>query len=132
MKCPNCGADNPDHVFYCGKCAATVREPEVTSTASEPVRESERITLMAPLIKNDLARMLTKIGGAFAVFFGLILGLAGAYGLLGGTAVVFRINDRVVSPEEGGRIFLAIGAVVLLIGMALLKAGYLKRRVKEI
>jgi hypothetical protein len=26
MKCPNCGAENPDNGFYCGSCAAQLRE----------------------------------------------------------------------------------------------------------
>ena len=25
MKCPKCGAENPDHAFFCGKCAADLK-----------------------------------------------------------------------------------------------------------
>ena len=25
LKCTNCGAENPDHAFYCGKCAKELR-----------------------------------------------------------------------------------------------------------
>ncbi len=27
MKCPSCGADNPDGAFYCGRCAVELRPP---------------------------------------------------------------------------------------------------------
>lgn len=27
MKCPVCGTDNPDYIFYCGKCGAELRGP---------------------------------------------------------------------------------------------------------
>ncbi len=31
MKCPNCGADNSDQAFYCGRCAAALRDANVPS-----------------------------------------------------------------------------------------------------
>ena len=40
-KCPNCGAENPDYVQYCGTCAAWVRESEPSSGSSVTLRGSE-------------------------------------------------------------------------------------------
>lgn len=36
VKCPSCGAENPDYSFYCGKCAAELKRgstPEATNKA---------------------------------------------------------------------------------------------------
>ncbi len=27
VKCPNCGAENPDDAYYCGRCAVELRPP---------------------------------------------------------------------------------------------------------
>ena len=43
MKCPSCGADNPDHVIFCGQCGTKVREvnPKRTFTEESTKRKEE-------------------------------------------------------------------------------------------
>jgi len=36
MKCPKCGADNPDYAFYCGKCASELPRKPPTKTPGCP------------------------------------------------------------------------------------------------
>ena len=41
MKCANCGAENPDDMVYCGKCAERISEPEPSSSSQETSPDSE-------------------------------------------------------------------------------------------
>ena len=48
IKCPSCGADNPDHAFFCGKCAKelprvpSTHEPDPTKQAQPTVSTESR------------------------------------------------------------------------------------------
>ena len=74
---------------------------------------------MVPLIQNRFLRIATMIGGILSAIFGVIFAIVGAYAIAGGSGVTFTINDRIVSAEEGGPIFLVIGLVLLFVGFAL-------------
>lgn len=119
MKCPNCGAENPDYAVYCGKCAGTIKESERSTGNPENSLESERLTQMVPLIQNGFLRIVAMIGGILSAIFGAIFAIVAAYAIAGGSGVRFTINDRLVSAEEGGPIFLVIGLVLLFVGFAL-------------
>jgi uncharacterized membrane protein len=127
MKCPNCGAENPDYAFYCGKCSATIREAEQETRAAEPSSETVPITQMEPLVRSSIARLLMKIAGVALAFFGVIFAAIAIYAMSGGN-VVFTINDKVYGPKEGGPIFLVIGVVMFLVGYGIL---FLARRVRR-
>jgi hypothetical protein len=135
MKCPNCGKETSEDRFFCGWCNAKLREPTPSTDSptyrSEPESSSQMElddrslgrtvskAQMVPLIRNDFLRMVTKIFGIFSAIFGAILAIVAAYAIAGGSGVTFTINDRVVSTEEGGPIFLVIGLVLLFVGFAL-------------
>ena len=119
MKCPNCGKETEDDRFFCGWCNASLREPAPSTDSQTSHIESVSNTQMVPLIRNDFLRMVTKIFGIFSAIFGAILAIVAAYAIAGGSGVTFTINDRVVSTEEGGPIFLVIGLVLLFVGFAL-------------
>ena len=115
MKCPKCGAENPDYAMYCGKCAGSMKESE-QSTVKE---KYESPTQMVPLIQSRYLRIATMLLGIFLAIFGAIVVFVTAYAIAGGAGVTFTINDRMVSVEEGGPIFLVIGLVLLFVGFAL-------------
>lgn len=65
-KCPNCGAENPEHAFYCGSCAASLREePTVEEPTPEMVSQLSTLTQSA-VIRGEvfkLYRMLLVSSG---------------------------------------------------------------------
>ena len=69
-------------------------------------------------------KTLVKLIGIVLVIVGIIMFAVGVYGLAGGAGVTFTINDRVVSPQEGGQIFAIAGIVALLIGVVLSYVGF--------
>jgi hypothetical protein len=127
-KCPNCGAENPDYAFYCGKCSATMKEAEQETQAMEPSSEAVPITQMEPLVRSDIARLLMKIAGVALALFGVIFAVLAVYAMTGGN-VTFMINDKVYGSKEGGPIFLVIGIVMFLVGYGLV---FLARRVRKV
>lgn len=71
MKCANCGAENPDHVVYCGSCASTLHDvPTKNSGASLRVATSESgldSTAAHKAKVQQLTRRVALIFGALAV-----------------------------------------------------------------
>jgi len=57
MKCPRCGAENPDYAFFCGRCAGDLKEA-ASAVSSEGVTASGR---PMPTIENMLSRHLVRI-----------------------------------------------------------------------
>jgi len=130
MECPNCGAENPDYAVYCGKCAGSIKEPEKSTGSPENSLESVSITQMEPLIQNDLVRTITIIGGIITMIFGALSAILGAYGMRGGN-VQFTVNDKLLSTEEGGELFLTIGLVVVVVGYGVIYAARYKRKAAQ-
>ena len=131
MKCPNCGAENPDYAVFCGKCAGSMKESEQPTGSLENILESERLTQMEPLIQNRFFRIAVIIGGILSAIFGAIFAIAGAYAIAGGSNVTFTINDKMMSAEEGGPIFLVIGVVLLFVGIALRYAYHKEKPARD-
>jgi len=131
MKCPNCGKENSESGYYCGWCNASLKEPtpstDSPTNSSEPEPLPEPITQMELLVENRFLRIFMMIGGIISAIFGAIFAIAGAYAIAGGSNVAFTINDRMVSAEEGGPIFLVIGLVLLFVGFSL-RYAYHKQR----
>jgi hypothetical protein len=44
MKCANCGAENPDDMVYCSKCAERISEPEPSTNSQQTSPDSEDST----------------------------------------------------------------------------------------
>ena len=45
MKCPKCGAGNPDYAVYCGSCSALIKEAKRPRYRNEPSRKGSRIVI---------------------------------------------------------------------------------------
>lgn len=73
-------------------------------------------------------RILVKIVGILAIILGAAFISMGVYGLAGGTGLTFTINEREVSAQEGGQIFLIVGIVVFFVGIALTYIGFKKMK----
>jgi ribosomal protein S27E len=131
MKCPKCGADNPDYVVYCGNCAGTIKEPEPSTDGSEASSEQGRLSQTSPLIQSGFLRILAKLCGITCALVGVIFTIVGLYGMSGGSGVIFTINDRLVDAQEGGQVFLIIGIATLLVGITLLYFGFKKKVVQR-
>jgi hypothetical protein len=71
-----------------------------------------------------LPKKLMKTVVIVVILLGIVLSVAGAYGLAGGTVTAFVIGDRVVSAQEGGIIFSVVGIIVLLGGIAMFYIGF--------
>lgn len=127
MECPKCGAENPDHAVYCGRCAGTIKESEPPTGSSETSRELESLSQMRPLIQSGFLRIIVRISGILGALSGVVFTFVGLYGLAGGTSVEFRINDRLVNAQEGGQTFLIIGIAILLVGVTLIYLGFKKK-----
>ena len=127
MKCPNCGKENSESAYYCGWCNASLREPTPSTDSPTNSSESEPITQMELLVENRFLRIFMMIGGILSAIGGAIFIIVTAYAMSGGSNVQFTINDRVVSAEEGGPIFLVIGLILLFVGIAL-RYAYHKER----
>lgn len=80
-------------------------------------------------VKKGLLKTLMKLGGIVAIPFGTVFVAAGAYGLAGGTGIRFTINERIVSPQEGGQIFSIVGIIMLLGGIILAHISFKFSRV---
>ena len=52
MECPKCGAENPDHAFYCGRCAGELPRTAIV----QGVEPAERTT-PAARAKNAMAKL---------------------------------------------------------------------------
>ncbi len=57
MRCPHCEAENPDYVFYCGKCAKQMKDV-LASEAKDVTSHNKR---PAEKIENILNRNLLRI-----------------------------------------------------------------------
>jgi len=73
-----------------------------------------------------------KIGvcglGITCLIIGIALIALGIYSLAGGTGIIFTINERVVTAQEGGQIFSIIGVITFLIGTLFTTLGFTKRK----
>ena len=92
MKCPACGADNPDYTFYCGKCAAELRsspqrEPDV-ATRRRPQSETKIETVLS----RNLLRIENNASRNHKGFFGRLKGSFGRSGTM-----VFRSEREEVT-----------------------------------
>lgn len=71
-----------------------------------------------------LPKKLMKTVVIATILLGIVLSVAGAYGLAGGTVTAFNIGDRVISAQEGGIIFSVVGIIVLLGGITMFYIGF--------
>ncbi len=53
MKCPNCGAEEPDYVVYCGKCGGSMKEPEQSKDSSVKYESPTQMPVILMPNKND-------------------------------------------------------------------------------
>lgn len=88
MICPKCGTQNPDHAFYCGVCAASLRE----ELAAERPEKEEAVFQGVP--QEQAALVKKQLGTSLKV-----LVLVSALMLLSQTAAILS-GDRIVGGEQ--------------------------------
>jgi len=67
MRCPKCGAENPDGKIICRACGARLRAP--AAAASAPAHETDEE--LRRRVSYDLTRILWVMGLVIAVGLGL-------------------------------------------------------------
>ena len=71
-----------------------------------------------------MLKTLVVLAGIGFTIIGIVFFAVGIYGIAGGTAITFTINDRLITAQEGGQTFLVIGAVILVLGVGLNYLGF--------
>jgi amino acid transporter len=74
--------------------------------------------------KMGFFKTIAELIGIVLIIAGIILFALGLYGLAGGTAVTFTVNERTVTPQEGGQILTIAGIVALFVGVILAYVGF--------
>jgi hypothetical protein len=57
VKCPNCGAENPDYVFYCGKCASEMKSGLVPTTRGGDSDKPRSTTKIESILSRNILRI---------------------------------------------------------------------------
>ncbi|MCJ2511903.1 MAG: zinc ribbon domain-containing protein [Candidatus Thermoplasmatota archaeon] len=84
MKCPKCGAENADHIFYCGSCGSALRDaPTKNSGASQQVVSPEGGVDSAAAHKAKVQQSMRQVALIFGALSALWLFL-NADSILGG------------------------------------------------
>jgi hypothetical protein len=76
VKCPKCGAENPDYGYYCGLCASELRGGDKAEAGKGAPRRAEPRTKIESILRRNQVRigenvarrrrgMLAKLGGLF-------------------------------------------------------------------
>lgn len=131
MKCPNCGAENPEHALYCGRCAAWIGEPrqsvggpEAISLPRDPLITSAPFS---PLQAGDsLLRWAVVAAAAGFALFALGLALYAYYtelfihhleSNLGDIDFIANIGKMADSTSALGGVFAVLGLVLIYQGV---------------
>jgi hypothetical protein len=77
MDCPYCGAENPDHMIYCGKCAGRIRESEPSTSSLGASLDSEKPPWRTTPRKSKLLGSSPFSRATLASAAGLVLLVAG-------------------------------------------------------
>jgi hypothetical protein len=57
MICPKCGSENPDHVFYCGKCAEQLKGVSPSETEEDKPRKVRPAVKIESILSRNLLRI---------------------------------------------------------------------------
>ena len=66
-----------------------------------------------------LLKAFVKFIGNGCIIFGIILSAFGLYGLAGGTGIQFYLSGELATPQEGGKITLIAGLILLIAGIVI-------------
>lgn len=90
MKCSRCGAENPDYAFFCGKCAADLKDP---SSPQEPSLQPRKGPL--PSLYSMLSRRLLVVENNIRKRPGVLRSLRES--LYRGGNIVFKSESETVT-----------------------------------
>jgi len=127
-KCPNCGSDNPEYSFYCGKCAA-----ELKDSSGKPYVEPKRAP--PPLPKKVVPKVVEVmmpaqtvnpvIGGVCVIIAGALAMLQGGMMLIGEAFITVYAGELTGAVGLFGVGFLVVGLMSVLFGIwAVGRLGY--------
>ncbi|OGS43978.1 MAG: hypothetical protein A3K76_00625 [Euryarchaeota archaeon RBG_13_57_23] len=127
-KCPNCGSDNPDYSFYCGRCSA-----ELKDSSGKPYVEPKPATPPPPrkvvpkLVAVKIATQTVNpvIGGVCVSLAGLLAFVQGAIALVGEVQILEFTGSRTGWLMFWGFFFIVVGMGAILLGSrAMRRVGY--------
>jgi ribosomal protein L40E len=101
LKCPDCGAENPDHVLYCGRCSAALKE-ELRSKQKETASNGG---LLPAVEYQPWIPRATRGWGALYVVLGICYACLTYIEIHAGQGSLFRAFVAIV--------FLAVGTNLL-------------------
>jgi hypothetical protein len=111
MKCPKCGAENPDHSFYCGKCAAELQRPPVKHEDVSPNKVLQEVTAQEEPQKTPDPQVAIAVN-VRRIFLVLVIGLV----LIACSNIVgLWIANADMSYEDEKAMITAWGIISLLI-----------------
>ena len=128
MKCPKCGAENAEHVAYCGRCGESIRE-----WPAETTLENDINGIPEPAAKKEIewTPLLIVIGAAYLISMSVYLlsGQSNTYELefdlsvilsfLISTSFIVTIALVICQKEDLAKKSLIAGMVFLICGLAL-------------
>jgi len=57
VKCPSCGAENPEYAFYCGKCAAEMKGGSASKAKSDDSDKPRSTTKIESILSRNILRI---------------------------------------------------------------------------
>ena len=135
MKCPKCGAENPEHVTYCGHCGESVREwPKEVALENEqehtPRSSAKKEIEWTPLLIVIGAAYLTSMSmyllSVPSSIFELEFDLSIILSFLVSTSLIVTIALVIYRKEDLAKKSLIIGMGLLICGLALRTSVYLR------
>ncbi len=127
-KCPNCGAENPEYSFYCGRCSAELKDssgqPYVTPRPA-PSPPPRRVTPRVVEVAVPLQTVNPVIGGVCVIAAGALAVLQGLVALLGEAVILEFSGVWTGWLTLYGVTFVVVGMGAILFGArAIRRMGY--------
>jgi uncharacterized protein YqgC (DUF456 family) len=118
--CPNCGSENPEYAFYCGKCATELKDasgkPYVKRRPSKPPPAQKEEPKIAEL-RKPVQTVNPAIGGICVIIAGALAAVQGGFLLLGEALATYVSGDVFLSAGFWGAGFIAVGLAAILLGL---------------
>ena len=80
------------------------------------------------MIKMTLLKTFMNLIGTGCIVFGAMLTSFGLYGLAGGTGIQYYIDDKQVTPQEGGQLPFIVG--LILLGAGLIITSFYRKKMR--
>lgn len=128
-KCPNCGSDNPDYAFYCGRCSAELKDssgkPYVMPGPATPPPTARKVVPKIVEVEVPIKTINPVVGGMCVILAGLLAILQGAIAVVGESQIIDLIGTGTGWLMFYGVFFIVVGMGAVLLGSrAMSRNGY--------